>query len=62
MAAVEVDGVDVGRFVDEIIEDVTAAGGNGEHPAFGSEGEGLEIDPGVFPNLVVNETIEPEGE
>jgi hypothetical protein len=62
MAAIEIDGVDVLRLVDEIIEDVAAAGGDGEHPAFGRQGEGLEIDPRVLPNLVVNETIEPEGE
>ena len=34
MAAVEIDGVDVLRLVDEIIEHVAAAGGDGEHPAF----------------------------
>jgi len=62
MAAIEIDGVDVLRFVDEIVQDVAAARGDGEHPAFGSQGEGLEIDPRVLPNLVVNETIEPEGE
>ena len=62
MVAVEIDGVDVLRLVDEIIEDVAAARGDGEHPALGSQGEGLEIDPRILPDLVVNETIEPEGE
>jgi hypothetical protein len=62
MAAVEIDGVDVSRFVDEIIENVTATGGDGEHPAFRGERERLEVDPGIFPNLVVDETIEPESE
>ena len=62
MAPIEVNRVNVLRLVDEIIEDVAASGRDGEHPAFGSQGEGFEINPRVLPNLVVNETIEPEGE
>ena len=62
MAAVEIDRLDVLRLVDEIIEDVAAAGGDGEHPAFRRQGEGLEVDPRVLPNLVVNEAVEPKGE
>ena len=45
MAAVQIDRVDMLRLVDEIIQDVAATGGDGEHPAFGRQREGLEIDP-----------------
>ena len=62
MGAIEIDGVNVFGLVDEIIEDVAAAGRDGEHPAFGSEREGLEIDPGILPNLVVDKAIEPKSE
>ena len=59
---VEIDGLNMFRLMDQIVEDVAAAGGDRQHPAFRRQGQGLEIDAGVFPNLVVNETIEPEGE
>ena len=62
MAPVQIDRGDMLRLVDQVIEDVAAAGGNRQHAALRRERERLEIDARILPNLVVNKTIEPEGE
>src|SRR5258708_20355180 len=62
MRRVEVDGHDRGGICQKIIHDVAAAGRDRHHPALCIEAERLEIDVGVFPDLVVDEVLKPRRE
>jgi len=62
VGGVQVDRQDAPPLVGEVVEDVAAGGRDGENPARVVEAEGLGVDPGVLPNLRVDESLEPQGE
>lgn len=49
LAGVQVDGVDAGRGLQRVREDVVARAGDGEHDVVAAELEDLAVDAGVFP-------------
>ena len=62
MIGIEVDGDDLRRIGGQIIENVAAARGDGDQPMVGLEIERLQIDVGVFPDLVIHKPLKHKGE
>jgi hypothetical protein len=62
MRRVEVDGDNLGRIGGQVVEDVAAARRDRHDPAGGIDRQRREIDRRVFPDLIVDETREPEGD
>ena len=61
MIGIEVDRDDFGRIGGEIIEDIAAARGDGDEPVMGLELQRLEIDAGIFPDLVIDKALKHQG-
>ena len=62
MVGVEIDGDNLRRICGQVVENVAAAGGNGDQPVVRLEIEGSQIDIGVFPDLVVHKSLKHQGE
>ena len=62
MILVEVDGDDLFGIGGEVIEDVAAAGSNGDNPVMRLDLQCFQIDVRIFPNLVVDEALEKQRE
>ena len=62
MGVVEIDGVDLPRLRDEVGQRVAAAGGDGDQCGIVRQIERFEVGLGIFPDLVVDEPLEPDRE
>src|SRR5262249_49723184 len=51
---------DDARARERVVEGVAARAGDDHHPVGGPEAEGLAVDGGIFPALVVHEAVAPE--
>ena len=59
---VEIHGNDLFGICRKIVEDIAAAGSDGEHAVVRLDFERLQIDVGIFPNLVVDKSFEEQRE
>jgi len=62
MVRVQVNRGDMRGACGQVVQDVTATRSNRQHAAFRSQLQRLHIHRWVFPNLVVDEAIEPKAE
>jgi hypothetical protein len=61
VVAVDVHGGDRSGAFDQVIHDVAAARGDRQNAAVPIEFQRLKVYAGVFPDLIVDETVKPEG-
>ena len=62
VVGIEINRHDPFGLVHQIVEDIAAAAGDRQEARFRRESEGLGIDPGVLPDLVVDKALEPHRE
>lgn len=62
MRGVEIDGGDRGGTGEQVVEHVAAARRDRHQPALRRQRQRLEIDGGIFPDLIVDEVPEPARE
>ena len=62
MSAVEVDGGDAGRIGDQVVEDIAAAGSDGQHMVARADLQSLEVDRRIFPDLRIDQAAKRQRE
>ena len=62
MMRIEIQRDNRGRSGGQIIQDIAAARGNGDDPVVGPKLQRVQIDAGVFPDLIIDKALEHQGE